>query len=547
MPTTSLTSGPNPIRSATNPRRPLERRRNPRLSCRAAVTGSAGSGSGRMAWSGEVTNLSATGMAVEIPTWSPVKPGAPVQLRLDVPAPDAAGPATRRIRCRVDGRVMWSRPAPDGRPAVHGIRLSRLLSEFQERGRAPLSRLAAILAMGVIAVVITGLKTYNIQWFWYDPWFQAYSLGVTLYIVSRIVLAVRYRLPAESGFTPTVSVVIAVKNERAHIAETIHRCFRSRYPARLMDVIVVDDGSTDGTWDVIDGLRSEYPGLRAFRFDANRGKRHAMALGAERASGEILVYVDSDSYVDPEAIYRLVQGFTDPRVGAVAGHIRVIVEPHSVISKMESVRYFISHKIMKAAEGIFGCVTCCSGAFSAYRRSAVMPNLPQWLHQTFLGQPATFGDDRSLTNFVLRGYRVLYCDSAYAWTYVPATWRQYFRQQLRWKKSWSRETLTAVRLMWRKQPMAAASYYAGVLLTLCAPFMVIRNVIVLPLTYSISMVPYLAGLAAIYLFFCCLYFYHSPSEEWSYGIIFAGVYVAVLCWQNYYAMATISRTHWGTR
>ena len=173
-----------------------------------------------------------------------------------------------------------------------------------------------------------------------------------------------------------------MKNEEANIARTIHQCFASHYPSHLLEVIVIDDGSTDGTWNALCALRPQYPELRLFRFGENRGKRHAMALGAEKAKGEILVYLDSDSFVDPEGLYRIIQPFADEAIGAVAGHTLMIVEPDNFISKMESVRYFVSQRVMKAAESIFGAVTCCPGPFSAYRREAVMEVMDPWLHQT---------------------------------------------------------------------------------------------------------------------------------------------------------------------
>jgi len=430
---------------------------------------------------------------------------------------------------------------------VCGVRLFKLISEFQELSGWALQRGAVLFLVLLLAVAIIAIKTYNVFWFWYDPLFQLYSTIVAFYIISRMFFALIHKTPPDRGYLPSVSVIISVKNEEAHIAETIERCFRSRYPAHLMEIITVDDGSTDRTWTVLNRLQERHPNLKIFRFEQNKGKRHAMALGFEHSTGDALVMVDSDSYVDPEGIYRLVQGFADPRVGAIAGHTRAIVEPTNVISKMESVRYFIAHKMMKTAESVFGCVTCCPGCFSAYRRSAIMPILPTWLNQTFRGKPATFGDDRSLTNFVLRNYRVIFCDTAMCWTYVPNTWAKYFRQQLRWKKSWYRETLTACRIMHQKQPLAALFYYIGVMLTAFAPIMVVRNMVILPLFYSVSAVPYVTGIGLIYLFFCCLYFYFTRGQEWAYGMVFAGLYVGVMCWQNYYAMFTCSRPHWGTR
>jgi hyaluronan synthase len=272
-----------------------------------------------------------------------------------------------------------------------------------------------------------------------------------------------------------------------------------------------------------------------------------MALGAVKARGEILIYVDSDSFVERQSIYNIVQPFTDPTIGAVAGHIQVIVNPTQILSKMERVRYFVSHRIIKACESMFGAVTCCSGAFSAYRRNAVMRVLSPWLNQTFLGARATFGDDRSLTNHVLRHHQVIFSHDASCWTFVPDRWSKFFRQQLRWKKSWTRETLAASRIMWRKHPVAAFSYYMGVVMTLIAPFIVLRALVFMPLVAAASAVPYMLGLILVYLFFCLVFRYHTESRYWLHGLGFAVLYIGVLCWQNYYAMVTVNRTHWGTR
>src|SRR5258706_5918967 len=188
---------------------------------------------------------------------------------------------------------------------------------------------------------------------------------------------------------------------------------------------------------------------------------------------------------------------------------------------MESVRYYVSHRIMKAAESLFGAVTCCPGAFSAYRRETIMRILPDWLNQTFMGERATFGDDRSLTNFVLRTHRVVFHDGARCVTYVPDTWSTFFRQQLRWKKSWSRETTVAVRQMYRLPWAAALSYYIGVVLTLLSPLVALRALIFLFALGSKACIPYLAGVFLVYLFFSLLYFYHTGEKHWYYGLAFA--------------------------
>ena len=93
-------------------------------------------------------------------------------------------------------------------------------------------------------------------------------------------------------------------------------------------------------------------------------------------------------------------------MGAIAGHAEVQNSRESWIARMQAVRYFVAFRVCKAAESIFGAVTCCSGCFSAYRREAIAPVLERWENQRFLGRPATYGDDRSLTNFVLRTWDV---------------------------------------------------------------------------------------------------------------------------------------------
>jgi hyaluronan synthase len=410
-----------------------------------------------------------------------------------------------------------------------------------------LLKIGVIIVAFLTATAIALLKFTNFQFVWYSPFFQIYSIIAGTFVLTRIILSCFYREPADAGHLPSVSMIIAVKNEEDHIAETVDYCFRGRYPSDLREVMVIDDGSTDRTWEVLNGLLKIYPCLRIFKFDKNKGKRHAMALGAEQAKNEILVYVDSDSFLEFDALYKIVQPFADPTIGAVAGHIQVIVDDTNPISKMESIRYYVSHRLVKAAESIYGAVTCCSGAFSAYRRDAVMRVLQPWLNQMFLGTIATFGDDRSLTNFVLKTHRVVFHAGAVCRTFVPSKWGVFFRQQLRWKKSWTRESLIAAKLLWRKHPIAAVSYYASVFLTVLSPIVVVNGLLYAPMTTSASCLPYLGGLLLSYFLMSLICFYHTQTRYWYYGIMFAFLYVGVLAWQNYYAMLTVNRTYWGTR
>ncbi|MCP4409600.1 MAG: glycosyltransferase [Gammaproteobacteria bacterium] len=391
------------------------------------------------------------------------------------------------------------------------------------------------------------IKWLNIYYFWYSPFLHVYSLTISSYILSRFVLAAFYRPPPDVGLLTDISVVIACKNEEDSIYDTIVCVFQSDYPTDRLELIVVNDGSTDNTLAEMERAKRRYPSIEIINFEKNLGKRHGMAAGARKASGEILVYVDSDSFVQRNTLRKLVQGFDDPEVGAVCGHANVTNAEKSILTKMQQVRYFVAFRIVKAAESLFSTVTCCSGCLAAYRRSYVMEVLDSWLNQSFLGVQATFGDDRSLTNYMLRSYRVIYDCEAVCTTIVPNRYRVFFRQQLRWKKSWIRETFLGSRFMWRRHPMAAFFFYMGAIVPVLAP-LVVSNALILPFFVGGSFsYMYIYGVGLMALLFSLVYLGTFRDKLWVFGVAFSLLYMFVLVWQTYYAVWTVRDNKWGTR
>ncbi len=401
------------------------------------------------------------------------------------------------------------------------------------------------LVLGTFNVLY--LKWFNVFYFWYQPALNAYSLIISVYILSRFIFSAFYRPPADRGHLPTITVTIVCKNEEDSIHRTIECVFRSDYPKDRLEVIAVNDGSTDGTLREMRRSAQDHPALRVINFEKNKGKRHGMAAGARMAKGEVLVYIDSDSFIRPNALYKLVQGFADPSVGAVCGHANVTNARANALTKMQEVRYFVAFRVIKAAESLFSTVSCCSGCFAAYRREYVMDILDPWLNQKFLGVQATFGDDRSLTNFMLRKYRVIYHSEAICTTLVPEKYGVFFRQQLRWKKSWIRESYLACFFMWKRHPVAAFFYYSGVMFPIIAPLIVL-NAVVLPL-FGFWPFSYLYVYGALLMsgLYSLVYLAFSRNRLWVYGILFSFFYMLVLVWQTYYALFTVRQNHWGTR
>jgi hyaluronan synthase len=412
-----------------------------------------------------------------------------------------------------------------------------------------LARLSAILIFAIGTANIFFLRWENFGYYWYRPFLNTYSIAVAAFILSRFVAALFYRPPAFRGLEPTVSIIVTAYNEEDAILRTIECCGELDYPTAKLQLVVVDDGSTDGTSRELEHAKKLWPDLAIVRFEQNRGKREAMAAGARIARGDVLVYVDSDSFLRRDAVRELVQGFADPYVAAVAGHTEVANRAQNALTRMQDVRYYVAFRVLKAAESVFGVVTCCPGCFSAYRRDRVLPILDRWLEQRFLGVRATFGDDRSLTNFLLRHYRVIYSSNAIATTIVPDRHGKFLRQQLRWKKSWLRECLIAATFMWKKHPIAAIGFYAQLVFPILAPILLLRAFVWMPLVAGepLSMVLYAYGVMLIGLIFSSYYLFWKVDGSWLFGVYFTVYYMFVLVWQMPYAIATSRDNRWGTR
>jgi hyaluronan synthase len=351
------------------------------------------------------------------------------------------------------------------------------------------ARVTLVTVLAAVVVFVVTFKVLSLDNLRDEPVWAAYGLVITGFIFMRFLLAWLYRpRHAVTGYRPTVAIIVPAYNE-PDIAKTLVACLTVDYPKELIRVVVVDDKSTDETLWRINAVAEEYPELTVIPAPVNRGKRHAMATGIAAADDvEVYVFIDSDSQVMPDAVATIVEYFGDPKVGAVAGHTDVANTGRNVLTRMQAMQYYIAFRIYKSAEALFGSVMCCSGCFSAYRRDAVTPVIDAWLDQTFLGQPSTFGDDRSLTNFVLRRWRVLYAPDAQAYTNVPEHLRQFLRQQLRWKKSWLREIPRAARAVLHKNPVMIMMFYLSIVLPLLAPQVVLRAMVIQP--RFISELPY---------------------------------------------------------
>ncbi len=341
-----------------------------------------------------------------------------------------------------------------------------------------------------------------------------------------------------------LSIVVPAFNEEKHIERTLVQALESAYPADKLQVIAVNDGSIDGTLETMRNVQSRYPELVVVDFPQNKGKRLALATGTNMATGDIMVFVDSDSFIHPQAVRRIVEGFADPEVAAVCGTCEVENKWTNLLTKMQAVRYFIAFRVMKAAESLFNSVTCLSGPLSAYRREALMNYLQEWVTQSFMGISATFGDDRSLTTFLLRRHKVIYDTRALTTTIAPEHYGPFFRQQIRWKRSWIRESIRAATFMWRKEPFMVLSFYLGLILPILGPAVVFRAIVYVPLFHQGSPLMYIFGIFLMSSLMSLTYMFFKRSGLWIYGVYFCFFYMFVIIWQLPWAMVTYMVATW---
>ncbi len=220
---------------------------------------------------------------------------------------------------------------------------------------------------------------------------------------------------------PEVTVLIPAHNEEGVIVQTITSVLASDYPE--MQVIVVDDGSTDETRMLLDSNFGDEPRVQIIH-QVNRGKAAALNNALSQATTDFVVTIDADTEIDPDAIGHLMRHFSDPKLGAVAGNVKV-GNRSRWLTRWQALEYITSQNMEKRAFDLLNCITVVPGALGAWRKEAI---------EAAGGITAqTVAEDADLTVAIRRlGWRVSYEERSIAWTEAPITAGQLIRQRFRW-------------------------------------------------------------------------------------------------------------------
>ena len=358
-----------------------------------------------------------------------------------------------------------------------------------------------IFRFGVL--VLIGLLLFNIN-------SQASDLGdpyiiysTILPIYSILVLVVAwflYKNPvSETSKKPLVSVIIPIYNQVNLISEVIKTINNSKY--KNLEIIAVNDGSTDGTEEILNELNHNIKNLKIIN-KKNGGKRKAVGTGFQHSKGDIIILIDSDSILHKNAIGEFVKAFNnDPKVGGVVANVKALNESKNILTKIQDIWYDYQFNIHKTVESFFGVVLCLSGCMAGYRRKAIEDIIGYWINTE-----KASGDDRELTTLVqskkwaksgllstytknrlqyaanyddtedrilsgqsLIEWKTAYISSAVVFTEVPETLKQFYKQQLRWTKGYLRGQFFVSAFFWNKHPLMALIFYLEYMSTLTLP------------------------------------------------------------------------------
>jgi len=368
------------------------------------------------------------------------------------------------------------------------------------------------------------------------------------------------RTAPDSAARVRIGTAIPVFNEDPAM---LAACLRSLLAqSRAVDsVVVIDDCSSDTR--ALEEARSwrarfEAAGIRYVveAFAVNQGKRHALIRALElQPDIDALLGVASDTVLAETAVARLLDAYARPGVTAATGLVLALNFKRNLLTRLIDLRYAQAFLVDRGAQSRLGSLLCACGSLALYSAPVMRKYRRDFLSQRFLGTPAIFGDDRRLTNYCLLEGKTVFAEDAVAYTAVPEKLGHFLRQQVRWNKSFFRESLWVLRAM----PLSKPAFWLTFVelgSTLAFTVALMWALIAAPIaTGQLVVGPYL-----VYLFLTAwarAFRYPDLAEvrpsmrDRLLGFALAPVYglmnMLVLVWLRLYAAVTIRSGSWGTR
>ena len=461
------------------------------------------------------------------------------------------------------------------------IQLPKCNQKFSNNDRIQVRRLGWLLRVVGVGAICCVIIFNLLKGFDLNDSLIVYSTLMPIHaLVILFVGWFFYKNPAKGvSKNDLVSVIIPAYNQRSMIETVIDAIYDSTY--KNIEVIAVNDGSKDGTKEILDELVKKHPTLKVIH-KKNEGKRKAVAAGFYASKGSFVVLIDSDSVVDPRAIKEFMKAFdANPKVGAVVGYAKAWNAQKNFLTKCQDVWYDYAFNIHKTTESVFGSVMCCSGCLAGYRREAIANFIPYWvkarihnsddrdltsyaiatpwaktelahLSRKLMEETAKYDDseDRILTAQALVEWKSVYVASAIVYTDVPEKLKGYLKQQKRWKKGYIRSNLFVSSFFWKKNPLMALIFYTEFMTTFTSPLIVLIVLFYEPVILHQFWVPLIFVTGSLLTGFVhgldCK-FRDNASKTWKYKPIMNLVASFVLSWLVFPAIWNFRKNEWLTR
>ena len=433
-----------------------------------------------------------------------------------------------------------------------------------------------------------------------DPFVGIYSVLTSFVLLCILVLSYfKYKDPylsvknVDVSNGPLISIVVPAKNEEKNIRNCVQSCLNQTYMNK--EIIVVNDGSTDKTGEVLDEMRKENrtTNFRILHLSKSVGKKKAVEAASEIARGEIYAFMDSDCDMSFDAVEKAAKIFhNDRKLGALTCHGRVRdAQRGNTIEKFQQVYIDISCRSIKAAESSFKSVTCCSGSLSFYRRVAIQDFIHEWANDRFLGIDFKFCTDRRMTAHILGTRTTLdsssdkkqqehlpilqtgdddietmkksldpdveFSDRPIKWNVeysnsirvnvgVPKTFESLAKQQIRWRKSFIRSLFATGGIYWKRPSFIALLYYIQIAMKLVRPYILFYTIAILPIKGDFTSVLFwIAGVMFTGMIYAVEYRLRNPDDGlWLYRPPFTFITTFVYTWFLIYSALTIRNKSW---
>jgi len=236
--------------------------------------------------------------------------------------------------------------------------------------------------------------------------------------------------PLQTDYEPMVSVLIPARNEEKVIERLLQRMTELTYPKDKLQVIVIDDASSDSTGRIAEEYSSRYGFIEVLhrdKRDGGKGKASAMNAGFKRSTGEIILCFDADYYPQKDIVEKLTKEFRDPKVGAVQGRVVVLNEPQNMVTRLVALERIGGYRVDQEARENLQLIAQFGGTVGGFKRN-ILESLGGW-------DESTLAEDTDLTFRVyLAGYKVRYVGNAECYEEAVDNWKAYWKQRYRWAR-----------------------------------------------------------------------------------------------------------------